>query len=661
MNVNRIDSEAIKAQAKNLLQNKAKVDLKQEDLEVLWQNAKLTGDSALFENVSDEDGIAMFDLLDNDGNNAETSYKLMMNWLKDQSASPAPKAEVKQEPAAQTPVAENNAPAAPANAPEVAPNATPVAETYAATDVATDAPSTKESEKVFDRILPKQTKTIEINGKSYTLENASKTANNFVYYTKGDTLIIEGSDLKLTAADNADIKDNVKLMGNRNTIDMGEGDDIVEVEGDMNMIYGGSGNDHIKMRGDYNTTDMSDGDDVVWMAGNNNTAMGQNGADNFFAIGNENTFFGQNGVDASYYNEAEGIGHEFRVENKITDASDFEKWVKGDDDDDGPPYDKLPDALDGHEVRAYDDNTYTDKYEQEPLYYTEYRDIAYRELDAMTTENKVTGEGSVLRYNDDGSESSNVTIAPDGGVTVAKDGETTTIAKKDVVYYDADGNAVANPGSLSDILEKLATGKLAVGTKDGVVSTDKPGTGGEVTPPVTEPDEPVTPPVDPEVPDEPVTPPVEPEVPDEPAAPLPTTTDIATLTAGFNTSIDDALKSAGDEYLAAMSNKNADGTFNTADDAAASQKYAATVNTLNTKKNVVINKGLPLINTASNIYAGAADKTDDYYTRLHDLVMKTLEANRKYFENKDTEAEGDLKAEADKANAELEALVDAKP
>lgn len=512
-----------------------------------------------------------------------------------------------------------------------------------ASDVAAAAGA--DVQKTYDRLLPKQTKTIEVDGKSYTLENASKTANNFVYYVENGTLVVEGSDLKITADANTKINDDIKFMGNRNTIDVGDGDDIVEVEGDMNMIYGGAGNDFIKMRGDYNTTDMSDGDDTVWMAGDNNVAMGQKGADNFFAIGNENTFFGQDGVDASYYNETEGIGHEFRVEDKITDATDFEDWVNGNDDDDGPPYVNPPEAPEGHEVRAYDDNTYTDKYEEDPLYYTEYRDIAYRELDAKTTENKVTGEGSVLKYNDDGAESSNISIGADGSVTVKADDKSTTISKDDVVYYDQNGNAVSNPGTLADILEKLATGKLTVGNKDGVVTP-----GADSKEEVTDSDNTVLP-----------TPPTGPCPENYVYCILPEPEEMATMVSSFNTEIDEGLTAAGNEYIAAMSNKNDDGTFDTSDDAAASQKYSATVNKLNTKRQVVVNTGLPLVNTASILFNSATNKTDDYYLKLNALVMKTLEANRNYFQNEDTESEEELKAEADKANAELQKMLDEKP
>lgn len=668
--INGIETEAqLRAQAQSLLQNKVKVNLKQEDLEVLFENAKLEGYGY---DGSDEDAIAMFDLLDNEGNTAETSYKLFKNWLKDQAGgsnvNDEPSSTVddnqqssstQQPPTTSTPeVVGDQENTDVVEEPEVSetPEVEETPDEVEDSEVGTSQPSGTVDETpvsdnvtptaknpVYERLMPNETKTLEIDGKSYVIANASKTANNFVYYMDKGKLVVEGSDLKLTAGDNVELADNVKFMGNRNTIDTGDGDDIVEVEGDMNMIYGGLGNDHIMMRGDYNTTDMSDGDDTVWMAGNNNVAMGQNGADNFFAIGDQNTFFGQDGIDASYYDETEGIGHEFRVEDKITDTTDFDNWVKGEDEDDGPPYDELPTALDGHEVRAYDDNTYTDKYEKEPLYYTEYRDIAYRELDAMTTENKLTGEGTVSRYNEDGTESSNIIIAADGNVTVKIGDETTTIAKEDVVYYDQDGNVVANPGSISDILERLATGKLTVGTKDGAITPGGTPPEGEI------PDEPGT-----EVPEEPD------DIPTEPSGALPTTNEVAEMINGFNTSIDDALTAAGDEYIAAMSNKKEDGTFDTSDDAAASQKYASTVNKLNTKKQVVVNTGLPLINTASNIYSSAADKTDDYYTKLYDLVMKTLEANKNYFLNTDDEAEEDLKAEADKANAELQELIDSK-
>ena len=162
----------------------------------------------------------------------------------------------------------------------------------------------------------------------------------------------------------------------------------------------------------------------------------------------------------------------FELRETITDGTDFENWVNGEDEEiDGPPYNEPPKPLDGHEVRAYDDNTYTDKYEKEPIYYTEYRDIAYRELSVMTEENKETGEGVVTRYDDNGAESTKISINKDGSVVIKSGEQTTTIAKDDVTFYDKEGNVVTNTGSLEATLEKLATGQIDVGDKNGVTAT----------------------------------------------------------------------------------------------------------------------------------------------------------------------------------------------
>ena len=300
MNVNGINPDEIRAQAEELLQSGEKVNLKKEDLEILWENAKLTQNSALFENISDEDAIAQFDSFDNDDNTAGMSYQLLMNWLKENSGL-----DVDTAPADRTESAEV------LSAPEQ------TAET-AGQDASDSETGLPEGERQFFTLVPDGSTDVSVNGKTYTIASSSKTVNNIIYYVQDGQLIVEGSDIKVTAsADNEDKVDNVRIMGNRNTVDMGDGDDVIDIEGSMNMIYGGGGNDFIKMRGDYNTADMSDGADTVWMDGTGNVGMGQGGNDNFFAIGEANTFFGQDDTDASYYDESRGVGHEFRVENKI--------------------------------------------------------------------------------------------------------------------------------------------------------------------------------------------------------------------------------------------------------------------------------------------------------------------------------------------------------
>ncbi len=524
MNVNGIDPN-LQMQAEQLLKSKVKADHSQEELEVLWEYTKQTQDIDL-NGLTDEDIIAHFDMLDNETNTLKNSLALLLNDL---STGAVPKGEGTAAPdVPQVPVQTPSAPSEPQtpaeppvqtpapvvpddtvnddvnNGPFVVPedtttppaeddtvvDETPVEDTPAvntpvATPETTPAPGNtpNPNEKVFLSLYPKGSQTIEINGKTYTIENQTKTSNTFSYYIKDDTLCVEGHFLKVSSSD--DSADNVKVIGNSNTIDMKDGNDLLEVEGDMNMIYAGEGNDFIKVRGDMNSVDLGVDADTVWVAGNNNMAHGgdnvqlnKTDGDNFFAMGASNSLFGQEGTDAAYYNSTDsvngmftaGVGQELRIEETITDGSDFEKWVHGDDDNDGPPYDKLPDALDGHEVRAYDDNTYTDKYEKEPVYYTEYRDIAYRELSAMTTQNKETGEGTVTNYNDEGEIASKITLNPDGSVVVASGENTTTIPADEATFYDKNGNVVSNTGSLEAQLEKLATGQLSVGDKNGVTA-----------------------------------------------------------------------------------------------------------------------------------------------------------------------------------------------
>lgn len=518
MNVNRIDPN-LQMQAEQLLKSNVKADHSQEELEVLWEYKKQTEDFDLGD-LTDADIIAHLDMLDNEKNSLKTAWRMLENDLKEGDIPKADVSATPDTPAApsepQAPVETPTTPVVPDdtvsddvnNGPFVVPDAddtlvtspnppvvenTPVEDTTANDTPAVDTPvaapeaaTPKENtpnanEKVFLSLYPKGSQTIEINGKTYTVENQSKTSNTFSYYMNGDTLCVEGHFLKVSSND--DNADNVKVVGNSNTVDMKAGDDLLEVEGDMNMIYAGEGNDFIKVRGDMNSVDLGVDADTVWIAGNNNMAHGGDNVqlnkidgDNFFAMGAKNSLFGQEGTDAAYYNTTDavegmftaGVGQELRIEETITDGSDFEDWVHGDDDNDGPPYNTLPDALDGHEVRAYDDNTYTDKYEKEPVYYTEYRDIAYRELDVMTTQNKETGEGTVIDYNEDGAEASKITLNPDGSIVVNAGDMSATIPADEATFYDSEGNVVANTGSLESTLEKLATGKLFVGDKNGV-------------------------------------------------------------------------------------------------------------------------------------------------------------------------------------------------
>ncbi len=618
MNVNGInDPEVIKANAKNILNAKQKVDLGKDDLEMLWKNAKLADESLSEIGLSDDDVIAQFDLLDNEDNTAAASYKLLLNWIKEQ-----PKTEI-------APAASKSAPAA-ANTAENAKQA--------------EAPKSDstQGQKTYVQLFGKESTTVQIDGKSYSFTNTSKTVNNFCYYVDKGTVVIEGSDLTMKSVEEGEgASDNVKFMGNRNTIDVGKGDDAIEVEGDMNSVFGGSGDDFIKMRGDYNTTNMGLGNDKVWIAGETNVAIGATGDDNFFAIGGGNTLYGQEDTDGVYYNDTKGVGHEYRTEFKITDGKDFEDWVNGTNPPDpgGPPYDKLPDALEGHEVRAYDDNTYTDKYEQTPNYITEYRDIAYRELSAETSVDRVdVGNATVSKYKD-GEESEKITITPDT-VTIKNGDDEVSIPAKDVVYKDKDGNVITNTGTIDNLVEMLATGKYTI----DVQASTNPGE------PV---DPPVNPPVDPGEPNPPVDKPV--DTPLEEFTPEA----VGKLDTSYKTSLGDKIAKAGEEYSAAMANKKPDGTFDTSDDAAASQKYASVINQISVKENT-LSSNVPMIETAVKAYGdyltaieGGASQTDDG-KKLFELLTKVLKTLDKYMNNDDSENEDSVKAEFDDASKQLQ-------
>lgn len=641
MNVNGInDPEAIKARAQNLLSTKQKVDLGKEDLETLWENAKLSDSSISEIGITDEEAIAQFDLLDNEDNTAATSYKLFLNWIKGQ-ASASNDAEV-------TTASVESAPQAMAYSARAA----TVEETNTAADSALE-----QGQKTYVQIFGKESTTIDVDGKQYSITNTSKTVNNFAYYVQNGVVMIEGSDLEINSVeDNGAVADNIKLMGNRNTINVGAGDDIVEVEGDMNSIFAGEGDDFVKMRGDYNTTNGQNGNDTVWIAGNTNVAIGASGDDNFFAIGAGNTLYGQEDTDGLYYNETKGIGHDYRVENTITDGTDFEKWVKGDDpvNPDEPPYINPPDAADGHEVRAYDDNTYTDKYEEAPNYITEYRDIAYRELHAKTTVDRTNiGNATVTKYDDEGAEKEHITITPEN-VTIKQGDTETTIPAADVVYKDSNGNVITNTGTIDNLVEMLATGKYTIDIEASSAA------GNTTTTPVDPDDTTTEPPVTDPSGDETVAG-VETDPPKGSSLEAFTPEAVDKLNTDFSTLLSDKVTAAGQEYQAAMSNKKADGTFDTSDDAAASQKYASVINQIDTKR-ATLTTAMPLISKATSAYAeylntvAAGGSPTTAGTKLHDYLSKLLTSLEEYLNNDDVENDEALKNEVDEAAKQLEEL-----
>ncbi len=489
-NIGDMSSIQIKLAANKLLKNNENVQLGQQDLELLWEFTKQDKSLNLPADLSDEEVIAMMDSIDTENNTAKESYANFKAWLKE-FIIPS-----KKEPTIQKPVNPPNVGVPPVivepdkNESIKADENAIILDKNTNVNLNTTLPNKEAfgAEKQFMQLYPKGSQTVEINGKSYTISNDSKTSNNFAYYMDGETLVIEGHYLTITSDLEGDVADNIKVIGNANKIDMKQGNDQVEAEGSMNMLYAGEGEDFIKIRGDMNSVDMGTGEDTVWIAGNNNQAHGGDNvrenainSDKFYAMGASNNLFGQDGVDAAYYNTTDAVegefdagkGQELRIEEKITDGTDFEKWVNREDEQDGPPYSTLPDALDGHEVRAYDDNTYTDKYEKVPVYYTEYRDIEYREMSALTTQNKETGEGSVTKYNAEDGERK-IVLNPDGSVVVTEGEYSASLAANEVVFYDENGEVVSNTGFLESMLEKIATGKLFVGNEDGVIKFEKP-------------------------------------------------------------------------------------------------------------------------------------------------------------------------------------------
>ena len=140
-----------------------------------------------------------------------------------------------------------------------------------------------------------ETKTIQIDGKTYTVQNLSDSSSaNSLTWTYDNTtgeITFWGSSFGITAADGQD--DKIKLSGSSynqintgdgadsvnitdyassNTVNTGEGNDSVEVDGDCNTIYTGDGADYFwsSAGSSYNTIDTGLGNDSVLIDGSYN-------------------------------------------------------------------------------------------------------------------------------------------------------------------------------------------------------------------------------------------------------------------------------------------------------------------------------------------------------------------------------------------------------
>ncbi len=148
-----------------------------------------------------------------------------------------------------------------------------------------------------------ETKTIEIDGKTYTIKN-NGAANNVLNWNlhigySSNSIKFIASDFEIIAADGQ--KDNIQLNGSNNIIDTGDLDDsiyIMDNSSQHNIINSGSGNDTIDSHGSYNTINSGEGNDTIDADGRGDTIDTGEGDDHVYvSIGRGNNITTGNGSD----------------------------------------------------------------------------------------------------------------------------------------------------------------------------------------------------------------------------------------------------------------------------------------------------------------------------------------------------------------------------
>ena len=124
-----------------------------------------------------------------------------------------------------------------------------------------------------------ETKTIEVDGKTYTVGNTSNTSGGYFAWGEHNGVVqFAGDNLTITAADGQ--VDNISVTGNHNVVFTGDQNDTIYIDGDYNRVDAGSGNDQIEL----NSNDWKDGS-----SNSNNIIAGGEGEDtgNIFDSYNE--------------------------------------------------------------------------------------------------------------------------------------------------------------------------------------------------------------------------------------------------------------------------------------------------------------------------------------------------------------------------------------
>lgn len=145
-----------------------------------------------------------------------------------------------------------------------------------------------------------ETKSISINGISYTLKNLLGKENNFLYSFNPVTgeVTFGGCDVEIKGQ--TDVVHNIILYGRNLRLYTGQQADKIVEYGYTNTIYAGAGNDNITINGTSTTAYGEDGDDEITQNGSN-TANGGNGNDTMI-VNNGYSTFGGNGDDTYIIN-----------------------------------------------------------------------------------------------------------------------------------------------------------------------------------------------------------------------------------------------------------------------------------------------------------------------------------------------------------------------
>ena len=152
-----------------------------------------------------------------------------------------------------------------------------------------------------------ETKTVEIDGVSYTVTNRNSTNASFTYSKNSETSEITISCSYFTIKGQNNVTHSYIVNGKYNYVYGANLDDSFKLYDNFslhNVMYGQAGNDYIELNTQQNNAYGGDGDDTIH-AISYSSIYGDAGNDKIYAAGTENTIYGGDGDD---YIELSGNG-----------------------------------------------------------------------------------------------------------------------------------------------------------------------------------------------------------------------------------------------------------------------------------------------------------------------------------------------------------------